>query len=131
MMRWVLICCLLLTGCAVIAPIRQNTCVEVPDKPAQLHELQLAITAFANEENRLPLDAYIDAHQEDDWGDLARRYRDMSLRIEQQLRKQSQLKTDAKLLNESNLKLQKKLQLLQNKLDELTRSFIEQGTRQP
>jgi len=131
MMRWFLICCLFLTGCAMTAPTRQNTCVEMPAKPSQLHELRQAIAAFANEENRLQLDAFIDEHQGDGWGELASRYRDMSLRLEQQLRQQSQLEADAKALTENNLKLQNKLQLLQSKLDELTRSFIEQGTRQP
>ena len=131
MLRKFLLCCLLLTGCAVTAPTRQNTSVNLPANPSQLHGLRQAIAAFANEENRLPLDAFIDEHQGDGWGDLASRYRDMSLRIEQQLRQQNQLKADAKTLTEDNLKLQKKLQLLQSQLDELTRSLIEQGTRQP
>ena len=91
MIRWVLIAVLFLTGCAAIAPTRQNPSVDLPADPAHLHEeLQLAITAYASEENRLPLDAFIDAHQGDVWGDLACRYRDMSLRIEQQRRQQYQ-----------------------------------------
>lgn len=130
-MRWLFACCLLLSGCVVPAPPRQVASpIQLPPSP-ELGQLQQAIRAFRVEENRLPLDAFIAGHSDDAWGQLARHYRQQSEDLAHQRREMKRLGEDSEALFSANQALQQELKTLRSQLDELTRSLIEQETRQP
>lgn len=130
-MRWLFACCLLLSGCVLPGPPRQVASpIQLPPSP-ELGQLQQAIRAFRVEENRLPLDAFIDGHSDDAWGQLARHYRHLAEQLAEQQREQKRLASESQSLNNLNRDLHQKLKALQSQLDELTRSLIKQETRQP
>lgn len=130
-MRWLFAFYLLLSGCVVAGPPRQvASSVQLPPRP-ELGQLQQAIQSYRLAENRLPLDAFIDGHSDDSWGQLARHYRQQAEDHAQQRRELKRLRKDSEALASQNQALQQELKTLQSQLDELTRSLIEQETRQP
>jgi len=94
-------------------------------------QLQRAVHSLAEADNRLPLDAFIDAHVDDEWGSLARNFRAMHAETMQLDKQNRALAAEKQTLSQQNQALQQQLQALQSKLEELTRSLIEQERRQP
>jgi len=130
-MRWLFACCLLLAGCIAAGPPRQVAPPSRLSNCPALEQLQQAIQSFSEAENRLPLDAFIDGHSDDAWGQLARHYRHLAEQLAEQQREQKRLASESQSLNNLNRDLHQKLKALQSQLDELTRSLIKQETRQP
>jgi hypothetical protein len=135
-MRWLLVLCLILCGCAGLdrhsnrLPQHDPSLAKATEQ-AELESLLLAIQSLSREENQQLLEGFIERHPSDRWGRLASQYRELYTRLLQQRQQNQTLVDQAALTSKQTQQLNQKLQKLQLQLDELTRSLIKQETRQP
>lgn len=131
MIRRLLACCLLLSCGACAAPPGLPHKSPMAEDRQTLRQLHQALQADRTATEDQALERFIADHAGDPWGNLARQFERLRVRTEQLQRENDQLAAQAKIQSGQNRQLQEKLHALQAQLDELTRSLIEQGARQP